>query len=173
MSAIAIRNSIWEIRCNNKESRYLEIAQKYTKKELDIFAGLLGSLVCALDREPTDVLGQLYMELNLGNKRNGQFFTPMSICMLMAQLTIHDSIETIENEGFTHVLEPACGGGATIIGLALVLEGKGYNYQKCMVVSTVDIDITTVYMAYIQLSLLGIPARVAYGDTLSIKIFEE
>lgn len=39
-----------------------------------------------LDPEPRDVLGGLYMELELGNKNAGQFFTPPYISEFMAEL---------------------------------------------------------------------------------------
>ena len=58
-----------------------------------------------------------------------------------------------------------------VIGLALAMKEAGYNYQKQLLVTAVDIDIRSVYMTYIQLSLLGIPAIVCHGDSLAVKTY--
>ena len=54
-----------------------------------------------------------------------------------------------------------------IIATARALMDKGVNYQDCLEVVAQDLDWKTVYMCYIQLSLLGISATVVQGDTLS------
>lgn len=91
----------------------------------------------------------------------------------MGMMTLENVDILIKEKGFITVYEPATGGGSTIIGLALALKDKGYNYQKDMMVTAVDLDIKAVHMCYIQLSLLGIPAVVIHGNTLSIETFEE
>ena len=48
------------------------------------FGRLLGILVALLGAEPKDILGQLYMSLELGNTNTGQFFTPPEVSELMA-----------------------------------------------------------------------------------------
>ena len=54
-----------------------------------------------------------------------------------------------------------------ILAVAAVLKEKGIDYQKCLDVVAQDLDWNGVYMTYIQLSLLGIPAVVVQGDTLT------
>lgn len=53
-----------------------------------------------------------------------------------------------------------------IIAIAAVLKERGINYQYCMKVTAQDLDWRSVYMAYVQFSLLGIDAVVIQGDTL-------
>lgn len=174
MAAITIRNSVNLIGKSEKEEEYIKIAKKYTAKEMDKFADMLANLVIALEKEKTDVLGQIFMELNIANKWQGQFFTPMDISDLMAEMTIEDNLEEIiKQKGYITVNEPAVGGGAMIISFAKAMEKKKYNYQKQMVVIAQDLDLKAVQMAYIQLSLLGIPANVVHMNTLTMKIFEE
>lgn len=172
MAAISIRNSTSLLDREEKEREYLSIAKKYKREELDKFGEILGELVMGLEKEKTDILGMLFMELGLSNKWKGQFFTPMSIAELMAEISMNQVKRIIEEEGYITVNEPAVGAGAMIIGLAKVLERHGYNYQKQMVVIAQDIDIKSVYMSYIQLSLLGIPAKVMHANTLTLEVYE-
>lgn len=126
------------------------------------------------DNEPTDILGEIFMELDLGSKWKGQFFTPMTVCKAMADMTIADTKnleKIIKEKGHFTVLEPACGGGALIIALAVEIKKEGFNYQECMKVTAVDLDLKAVCMCYIQLSLLGIPAIVVHGNSLTQETF--
>lgn len=173
MAAITLSNSVDFINRNKREKRYLNIIEGYSKEEGQIFPQLFGELVVALEEETTDVLGEIFMELQLGSKWKGQFFTPIHVSKAMGMLTLENIDKYIKEKGFITVSEPAAGGGSTIIGLALAFKDKGYNYQKKMVVTAVDLDIKAVHMCYIQLSLLGIPAVVMHGNTLSVEFYEE
>ncbi|WP_212743988.1 SAM-dependent DNA methyltransferase [Bathymodiolus heckerae thiotrophic gill symbiont] len=75
------------------EDEYMQIIKPYAKDEVNAFAKLFADLVMMLEPSPHDVLGDLYMELNLGNKNAGQFFTPAHISELMAQLVYGDQLE--------------------------------------------------------------------------------
>ena len=61
-----------------------------------------------------------------------------------------------------------------LVGLALAyannLKRHNINYQDDLLVEVIDISDICVYMAYIQLSLYGIPAIVKCGDTISQKM---
>ena len=59
--------------------------------------------------------------------------------------------------------------GAMIIAMATALSAKGVNYQQCMHVTAIDTDLRAVHMAYLQFSLLGIPATVVHGNTLTLE----
>ena len=65
MAAIAISNSVDVHQREEREARYLAIAGRYTREQLDRFGAALGALTCALEEEPTDVLGETYMELEI------------------------------------------------------------------------------------------------------------
>ena len=62
--------------------------------------------------------------------------------------------------------------GAIIIAFAEIMKKYGYNYQKQLFVEAIDISEMCFKMTYIQLSLLGIPAKVLLGDTLAMKFKE-
>ena len=56
-----------------------------------------------------------------------------------------------------------------LIAYAKTLLDAGYNYCEKMVGMAVDIDITCVYMSYVQLSMYGIPAVVIHGDSITVE----
>ena len=56
-----------------------------------------------------------------------------------------------------------------IIAFAEVMRKHGYNPQEDLKVICNDLDIKSVYMTYIQLSLLGIPAAVLHMNTLTLE----
>lgn len=155
-------------RSDNLEQRYLNIIKTYTKKQAEEFSKLLAFLVLGLEQAPQDFLGQVFMSLNLGSQANGQYFTPYSVCKFMAEINFTE-IETIQNNQLITLSEPCCGSGGIIIAFAETLKEQGYNYQHQLFVEAIDIDETCFKMAYIQLSILGIPARVMLGDTLAWK----
>ena len=159
-----IHGKTWETR----EQYYNDTMRKYTQREKESFAMLTACLVDTLEDGPDDVLGSVYMEAGMGSKFAGQFFTPFHVSVLTARCGLEDSIKSLK-DGMTElkILEPACGGGAMIIAAAKVLADEGINYQKVMNVIAQDLDWKGVYMCYVQLSLLGIKAICAQGDTLS------
>lgn len=178
MSAIAISNSVDWQQADEREKEYLRIAKKYDKNELDNMASALGMLITQLDeayeREGlTDILGQVFHALELHNKYHGQFFTPFHICELMGQMTLGDNIsnvdDAIKSQGYISCLEPCIGSGGLVIGLAEAMRKNKYNHQKQLVITGVDIDIKCVCMSYIQLSLLGIPAVIVHGNSLTVE----
>ena len=155
-------------RSKNLEQKYLSTIKTYTKEQAEEFSKLLAFLVLGLEQEPRDLLGQVFMSLNLGSQANGQYFTPYSVCKFMAEINFAE-IESFQNNQLITLSEPCCGSGGIIIAFAETLKEQGYNYQHQLFVEAIDIDETCFKMAYIQLSILGIPARVMLGDTLAWK----
>lgn len=66
-----------------------------------------------------------------------------------------------------------CGAGGMVIAFAKVMLARGYNPQTQLRADCVDIDPVAARMCYIQLSLLGIPARVVIGNSLTLKYQRE
>lgn len=68
---------------------YRSRAEKYSAKELEVFADMLLEVVAELERDPEqDFLGELFMALGLGNEWKGQIFTPYSVCRAMSAMTM-------------------------------------------------------------------------------------
>ena len=172
MAAISINNAINKNEILEKE--YLSTINKYKKEAQELFPKMLGELVMIYDKsdEITDFLGQFFEEQHLGNNKLGQFFTPTHISDVMAELVIsNEDLKKIINEkGFITMQEPTCGAGGMILSFARKLKKENINYQKHLFVEAIDISDICTYMAYIQLSLYGIPGIVYCGDSLSLKM---
>ena len=54
-----------------------------------------------------------------------------------------------------------------IIAAAEILKRRGIDFQQSMKVVAQDLDWRSVYMAYVQFSLLGIDATLIQGDSLA------
>ena len=154
------------------EDRYLQIINNYDQKYQSKFCELAGMTVQALEEDPNqDFLGNCFEEMQLSNHWTGQFFTPYAVSKMLGQMNVGGLKEVIEKNGIITLHEPACGSGSCIIALANSLKESGINYQESLFVSCVDVDFTCFCMSYIQLSLLGVPAEVIHGNSLSMKIY--
>lgn len=170
LSAIAIYNQLAHFE-QAREENYLAIIRRYEElEERQAMAHMLSITMQALDSCYQDFLGQMFMQLELGSHWHGQFFTPYDLCHLMAQLTFDDEhVEKTRRNEIVSIQEPACGGGAMVIAVAEHVERSKGNVQFLQVHAT-DLDRTAANMAYIQFSLLGIPAAVHTGNTLSMEV---
>ncbi|QDH23481.1 N-6 DNA methylase [Saccharibacillus brassicae] len=167
MTAVAIANRTDARRRAVREDRYLSLIGKYDPGEQAVFPRLIGSIALALEENPEqDFLGDLFMRLELGSHWKGQFFTPYSVCRVMAQMQVVDMPARIAEKGFVSVNDPACGAGATLIAFANESRSRGINFQQHVLFAGQDIDQTAGLMCYIQLSFLGCPGYVLIGDSL-------
>lgn len=169
MSAIALHNAVNMTESLEKE--YLEIVGKYSKEEVNKFCELLANFIELSEPEPRDILGNLYMELDLGNLNNGQFFTPHEISLLMSKLVYGDVLENM-TKPFITLSEPACGAGGIVLAFVNEMLKKRINPAEKLFVQCIDIDRLAGFMCYLQLSLWHIPAEVIIGNTLTMKFRE-
>ena len=158
-------------RSDELEQRYLQTVKQYTKEQAEEFSKLLAFLVMALEEKYQDFLGEVFMRLNLGNSSIGQFETPYTVSKFMAEINFSELeiSQKIVNNHLITLSEPCCGSGGMIIAFAETMKEHNFNYQKHLYVEAIDIDEISFMMAYIQLTLLGIPAKVIQGDTLTLK----
>ena len=79
MFACAISNSLDKTHYEEREALYLKTIQKYNKEERELFPQLAAETVIALEEnQEQDFLGDIFMNLGLGNKSGGQFFYTIS-----------------------------------------------------------------------------------------------
>lgn len=166
LSCCSLAQTVYQ--SDNLEQKYLNIIKTYTKGQAEEFSKLLAFLVLGLEQAPQDFLGQIFMSLNLGSQANGQYFTPYSVSKFMAEINFTE-IESLQNNQLITLSEPCCGSGALIIAFAQTLREHNINYQQKLFVEAIDISEMCFKITYIQLSLLGIPAKVIQGDSLSLK----
>lgn len=160
MFACSLSNPVDKFHYEEREKRYLKIIKKYNKREQEQFPELAAYVVMALEENPEqDFLGSIFMELNLGDKSNSQFFTPYHVCELMAKVTEEDVAAVVKEKGYITINDSCCGAGATLIAAInearKQLEKVNLNFQNHVLVVAQDIDEIVALMCYIQLSLLG------------------
>lgn len=158
---------------NKNGDRYLEREKEFKQCEerlggVDKPAQCMAVIVQALERNPEqDFLGELFMELELGNHWKGQFFTPYCVCKAMANIAVGEAERQIGEKGYISVCDPACGAGATLIAAVSEMKLSKYNFQNHVLFVGQDVDRVAGMMCYIQLSLLGCAGYICIGDTLT------
>lgn len=163
MASTCLRNSPVMDHDDEAEAEYMRVSRKYSRDELDTAAHLLAITISALE-VPQDFLGSVFHELELHNSAHGQFFTPYSICRMMASQMLSDGAP---HDGVIRVHEPACGSGAMVIAVHEVATRQGWAERAYYEMQ--DLDDRAFRMAYIQCSILGLAAVVKRGNTLSMQ----
>lgn len=158
-----------------REKSFQETMNKYDEKIQPLFKGMLAELTLTLNdcvkENPhyEDILGKIFHEMNLNERKNGQVFTPQHTGDLMGEVALpEDYVKSeIQRQGFITIKEPCCGSGAITLGALnrLLKLGVSPNFQ--VVVYASDIDERCVFMSYIQLSLYCIPAVVTQQNAIT------
>lgn len=172
LAALSLSNAVDLAQRESREARYLQIVKGYTREEVELFPRVLAEVTLGLEEGATDLLGAVFHDLELHNKYRGQFFTPFEICRMMASMIVgskEDLRQLVEQRGYITACEPACGAGAMVIALAETIRELGINYQRHLHVTAIDVDAKAAHMAYIQFSLLHIPAVVIVGNSLALE----
>lgn len=178
MFALSISNTVDGRYRDKREAMYMDIAHKYTKDEMQVFPQIFGEIIIQLEAEPEqDLLGDLYMQLDLGSHWHGQFFTPYNLCAMMAKTQLGQQDYTVENVKPVTVCDCACGGGALLIAAAheykKAIAHTGLNAQHYICLFAQDLSQVSAMMCYVQLSLQGFAGKVKLGDSLMKPLIEE
>lgn len=124
--------TVCALSAQQQEELYLKTIKKYNKEELNLLCNAFGALVFEMDNKGEglkDCLGDFYIEV-LGNKSNGQFFTPPCITDFMASIVISEN----DKES---LCDPCIGSGryflsATKIKRGLYCVGADIDYNCCL-----------------------------------------
>ncbi len=170
ISAISLRNS-----CSFSkalEDEYHLIMKSYEPKDQERLCKLLAITVQGLELAPEDFLGDIFMSLEFGDARRGQFYTPQNVSKMMAEMQFSHLDELLKEKPFVTVSEPACGAGGMILPIVDILLRAGHSPAETIWVQAIDVDRTAALMCYIQLSLWAIPAQVIVGNCLTLEVRE-
>ena len=170
LAACSLHNALHKE--EGREAEYMRIIQSYEEADQKAFPKLMGLLIQMLETEPRDILGPLYMELEISSKDQGQFFTPPDLSELMARMNMGSVIETLKTQPFITVSEPACGAGGMILALVKVITEQKLDPADKLWVQCIDVDRMAALMCYIQLTLWNVPAEIIVGDTLRWELRE-
>lgn len=163
LTACALHNSL--AKDEKREAEYMQIIGSYKKEDQEAFPKLLSILVALLENEPRDILGPLYMQLEISSKDQGQFFTPPELSELMAAVTYGPDLASLKQD-FITLSEPACGAGGMVLSFVKILISHKHNPAEKLWVQCIDVDRMSALMCYIQLTLWNVPGEVLVGDTL-------
>ena len=158
--------------CNfrkDREDKYMNIINKYSKQEALIISELFALLVLILDEDrEQDFLGQFYMDNNFGDVKKGQYFTPYDIAYMMCEMVSDYSNSNSEPKTvYATINDPTCGTGVMLIAYINKLIKDGYSpHVKALIVAT-DLDPCIALMCYIQLSLFGAAGYICIRNTLT------
>lgn len=149
------------------EEAYLETVKKHTtgkkgNRGCDLIARMFGELIAqseATRDDMKDLLGDLHQgAISYGER--GQFFSPMPICRLMAQVTIGD-LPLEEPIPRRSVCDPCCGSGRMLLAVA-----EKYRHWEFV---GQDIDLRLVRITAINLALRNLYGYVIHGNSLTNK----
>lgn len=141
------------------EDEYMRIIEPYKALgTLKYFPELFAELILYMEEnkdnsQGNDLLGSFF-EQELSRGRNGQFFTPFHVCLMMAQITKGEETKSV------NVLDPSCGSGRML--LAFAKDSKFFHGYY-----GIDIDLRCAKITAINLFLNGLKGEVMCGDSLA------
>lgn len=169
----SVKNVSYSFYSQKIEDEYLKIINQYEKNARNKFCELLGLFINMADLlEPQDLLGNIFMELELGDSWKGQFFTPSSVSNLMAKINFPNLKADLGVKDFLTISDPACGAGSTLLACINIFIQEKINPSNKLFIYAQDIDRTAALMCYIQLTLWHIPAIVCVGNSLKNEVRE-
>lgn len=118
-----------------------------------------------------DLFGQLYEQMFLLKSKassNGQFFTPDSLCKLIADITDADVEESVSKIGFVMVNDPACGSARTLLAHFMRKTHDNHALAGHYYYEAADIDLPTCKMAACNMMIHGMQGKVVCQDQLSL-----
>lgn len=147
------------------EDIYLQIAKKYDADELQGFGKALGALVMQHEQTNTegwnDYLGNYFEEFGQSNAKTGQFFTPVTLCNLIAQITDNDKKEGTVND-------PSCGSSRNLIAHAWLNPINRFNFFYL----GQDLDQRCCLMSVLNFVMYGMKGIIIHMNTISLEIYK-
>jgi methylase of polypeptide subunit release factors len=133
---------------------------RYTYEQGQELGRLFNLYLLAVEELPfRDILGTLFMRLDIKSVQAGQYFSPWPIAEMMARMTFdRDSfLETVRARGAVSVCDPACGSGVMLLAFAKVVHDCfGREGTDKLRLYGMDIDVRCVNMCRIQLRMNGL-----------------
>lgn len=177
--ALAISNTVDFTKYDRREERYKQIIKKYKPQEQQAMSKIFAKIFALLSSVVydngafNDYLGEIFMRTKQGNSKCGQFFTPYHVSKLCAKMVITNPTENQTKDEIITINDPCCGsGGMLIAGLDVLQNDYHVSYAHDCFIEAGDIDARCVHMAYLQLSLAGVPAIIKHQDALTRQLWD-
>jgi len=152
-----------------QEELYLKTIKRYDTNELQLLAATLAAMIGEYDQRSQDgkwcdVLGEFFEEHNgkFGRDARGQFFTPPSLCDIMARMAADDA--TLKER---KINDPCVGSGRTLIAMDRThARNRLYNFYVGQ-----DIDGRCAKMFALNLKMYGMKGVSIHMNSISGEIF--
>lgn len=148
------------------EDLYLERAKSYDTDELKGFGHALGALIMEHEKtnglEWNDFLGSYFEEFGQYNSKMGQFFTPVSLCKMMAQI-----VKPEVKEYRATVNDPSCGSSRNLIAHAQMHPNNRFNFFYL----GQDLDQRCCLMSVLNFVMFGMSGVVIHMNCISLEIY--
>jgi type I restriction-modification system DNA methylase subunit len=133
---------------------------RYTYEQGRELGRLFNLYLQAVEELPfRDILGTLFMKLDINSVRNGEFFTPFCIAEMMAMMTFdrEEFLRLVKERGEVSVCDPACGSGVMLLAFGKVVhDALGKDGTNRLRLYGMDIDSRCAAMSRIQLRMNGL-----------------
>jgi type I restriction-modification system DNA methylase subunit len=144
-----------------QEDAYMEQVRRLDRDTVTAAAKIYGVLSkMYFENVVEDVLGMAYMEIASRWKCSGlgQFFTPMALCEMMAEMILGNVEEAIADARATGtrklISDPACGSGAMLLGAKkVIMRRAGVRGLDHFRFTGQDVDPVCVSMCRVQMYL--------------------
>lgn len=150
------------------------VTGKLTYEQGSDMGRLFNLYVSAVEDMPFgDILGELFMRLDVNSVRAGQFFTPFPIAEFMAKVQFDKDtfMSHAKEKGSVTVCDPACGSGVMLLAFAKVVhDALGREGTGKLGLYGMDTDIRCVNMCRIQLRLNGLDSFGRMADRLGLML---
>jgi type I restriction-modification system DNA methylase subunit len=164
-----LQMSICALTHQKMEKEYLEVASRYDKKELELFANAFAQMFIDYEKAVTpeggwvDLFGHFMMEHVSPSQaqRSGQFFTPEHVCDMMAKMTTEPTDTDITCN------DPTGGSGRTLIAHCRTSPSMRLNTFY----TAQDMDYTCVMMCTLNFIMFGMKGVVIHMNSLSMEIY--
>ena len=135
---------------------------RYSREQGEEFRRILDIYTQAVEDDPfRDILGELFMRLDINSVRAGQYFTPLHLAEMMARMQFDRAVfeQQVQDKGIVAVCDPAVGSGVMLLAFAKVVHDElgRWGTSKLRLYGN-DIDIRCVHMCRIQIRMNGLDA---------------
>lgn len=158
------RSDAWQTR----EDAYMAIVARHPREAIEDMVKVYAALSMEYPLLRSDPLGEIYMELGLG--QDGQVFTPWSVSMLTAGLAFGGDRASvgaaIAERGHVSISDPASGSGALGLAAAAAFRAMGHDPRTRLLITAQDRDERCWKMTWLALTLAGLAGVAIHGDTL-------
>lgn len=153
--------AVWSfLDAGHEPDAYKTCLDAYTFEQGQEFGRLFNLYTDLVEALPFhDILGSLFMRLDVKSAASGQYFTPYNIAEMMAKMQFNkDQFQALVREkGVVTVLDPAVGSGVMLLAYAkTVFATFGQDGLNHLQLYGTDIDHRCVLMCRIQLRMNGL-----------------